>query len=554
MWTLPEEGLLFTLLVQCLSWCEIPGYQNDTFDVTSVDHQAVLNMSMPLSDSDSCFVYLPDNYTYDDHNQPVNATRIKCSKWVYDQSVFFSTVASQFNLVCDDSPQTSLTTMIFYSGFLAGTFVLGTASDILGRKVCLYVSLTLVTIMGTGLIFSNSFITFTILNFFVGLATQGIYPSAYVIGIELVGLSKRTNAGMITQLAFSTGVVSLAGLAFLIRDWQYLLVAITAPLIIFYFMWCFIPESPRWQIQKGHYSKARKTVLKAARVNKKEVPDSVLNAILPHKDCEKEFMLAKDTVDNGGNVKDKSNENSKGRLTDLFKSRVLFTRSIIIFFNWFVISLTFYGLNFNTRNLGTGSIFLNLFLAGLVEFPAHLFTLFTVDRLGRKVVHCLMLSTSGVACLSCVVTTVFVSADYQWITTTLAMIGKFGAAGCFGVLFMYSSEVFPTVIRNSALGISATWSRIGTILAPFIAAQGVESSGGLGTSLPLLICGCLIICAVMLNCLLPETLNKKLPETLQDAQSFTNGSSSKKADPSNGDQVVLDVNKKLLVADRITSC
>lgn len=64
------------------------------------------------------------------------------------------------------------------------------------------------------------------------------------------------------------------------------------------------------------------------------MPDSVLSAILPHKDCEKEFMLAKDNVDNAETVKVKSNENAKGRLIDLFKSRILFTRTIIIFFNW----------------------------------------------------------------------------------------------------------------------------------------------------------------------------------------------------------------------------
>jgi OCT family organic cation transporter-like MFS transporter 4/5 len=35
-------------------------------------------------------------------------------------------------------------------------------------------------------------------------------------------------------------------------------------------------------------------------------------------------------------------------------------------------------------------------------------------------------------------------------------------------MFLYSGEIFPTVIRNSALGISAFFARIGGMVAPYI--------------------------------------------------------------------------------------
>ncbi|KAI8752654.1 organic cation transporter protein, partial [Biomphalaria glabrata] len=136
--------------------------------------------------------------------------------------------------------------------------------------------------------------------------------------IEIVGPSKRTNTGMITQLFFSTGVVSVAGLAYLIRSWQYLLLAITAPLVLFFTMWCFIPESPRWQIQKGHYSKARETVLTAAKVNKTSVPQWILDVVMP--------LEKKDD-------KSLDEENvQKGKFIDLFKSKTICKRTLISFF------------------------------------------------------------------------------------------------------------------------------------------------------------------------------------------------------------------------------
>ncbi|XP_059171465.1 organic cation transporter protein-like [Physella acuta] len=509
--------MVFTLY-QPKHRCAIPGYLNDTFDVTSLEHLMAVNSSIPSGDS--CHIYQPGNYTYDADNRPINASLEKCTRWVYDESVFVSTVTGQLDLVCDDSTKRSHAAMVFYGGFLIGTFLLGTISDYFGRKICLYLSLTLVVIFGTGLVFTKSFIAFTVVNFFLGAAVPGMFPSAFVIGIELVAPAKRTYTASIIQLFFSTGVVILSGLAFLIRDWHYLLVAITAPLVLFYLMWCLIPESPRWQIQKGRYEKARQTVLQAAKVNKKEVPSEILDAVMPVDEDEESIALYDLEKNEREREKKAAEVKEKGRLIDVFKSPVLFVRTSIIFFNWFVISMTFYGLNFNIGNLVGASMFLNFFISGLVEFPAYLLPMFTVDRFGRKAVHFGMLISSGVACLGCVFSIIFAS-DYPWITITLAMIGKFGASGAFSTVYMYSSEIFPTVIRNSALGMSSSWGRVGAMFAPYVAAMGAKAEGELGRSVPLLVCGCLVICAGMLSCFLPETWGRKLPETVNDAKNFT---------------------------------
>ncbi|XP_005092439.2 organic cation transporter protein [Aplysia californica] len=520
--------------------CAVPGYPNDTFDITSLEHEELVNKWIPSSDS--CQVYTPGNYSYDVSGQPINASVETCVQWVYDTSVFASTVVSKFDLVCDNAMKRSHATMTFYGGFLIGVFVLGAVSDIIGRKRCLFLSLTLLLLLGTGLAFAPSFLAFAILNFFVGAATTGIFSSAFVIGIELVGPSKRTYTAMLIQLFFSSGVVALAGLAYLAHHWVHLELIITIPLALFYLTWWFIPESPRWQIQRGLYGPARETVAKAAAVNRTSVPDDVIEAVMP---SGRERLEEKETRINGGKEsvslvkvvsplspavskeQDESEEemlrekDQRGRLVDLFKSKVLFLRTSVIFFNWTVISLTFYGLNFNTANLGAGSIFLNFFLAGLVEFPAHVTTLLTVDRLGRKMVHCGMLSVSGLACLACVLSILYVPTDYQWVTVALAMLGKFGAAGGFGTIYMYSTEIYPTVIRNSALGASSSWARVGAMLAPYVAAQGARTGGSLGKGIPLLVCGCLILNAAVLSIVLPETLHRKLPETIMDAKLFS---------------------------------
>ena len=61
------------------------------------------------------------------------------------------------------------------------------------------------------------------------------------------------------------------------------------------------------------------------------------------------------------------------------------------------------------------------------------------------------------------------STDKQWITVVLALIGKCGIAGAFSMMWLYSSELFPTVMRNSATGAASVCARVGGIVAPYIA-------------------------------------------------------------------------------------
>ena len=56
----------------------------------------------------------------------------------------------------------------------------------------------------------------------------------------------------------------------------------------------------------------------------------------------------------------------------------------------------------------------------------------------------------------------------MWISVTLAMIGKFGIAASFGIIFLYASELLPTVVRSQAMAIASFVAGIGLIAFPYI--------------------------------------------------------------------------------------
>ena len=55
-----------------------------------------------------------------------------------------------------------------------------------------------------------------------------------------------------------------------------------------------------------------------------------------------------------------------------------------------------------------------------------------------------------------------------WLRITFAMIGKFCVTSSFGIIYVYSAEIYPTVVRNVGVGSSSMVGRIGSILAPFV--------------------------------------------------------------------------------------
>ena len=82
----------------------------------------------------------------------------------------------------------------------------------------------------------------------------------------------------------------------------------------------------------------------------------------------------------------------------------------------------------------------------------------------------------------------------------------------FGAIYIYTSELQPTSVRTAALGTNSMCGRIGAIISPYIALLK-----SYGTWIPLIIFGANALLSGLLVLLLPDTLGKELPETIQDA-------------------------------------
>ena len=68
---------------------------------------------------------------------------------------------------------------------------------------------------------------------------------------EICGPKYRTYFGILTQFPFGIGAALLPIIAYFIRSWQNLQLAISIPCVLLGLYYFFVPESPRWLMAEG---------------------------------------------------------------------------------------------------------------------------------------------------------------------------------------------------------------------------------------------------------------------------------------------------------------
>ena len=56
----------------------------------------------------------------------------------------------------------------------------------------------------------------------------------------------------------------------------------------------------------------------------------------------------------------------------------------------------------------------------------------------------------------------------QNIRNVLLYVAKNAASGAFGLIFLYTSELFPTSVRSSGIGACSLMARVGALATPYM--------------------------------------------------------------------------------------
>uniref|UniRef100_A0A665WH57 Si:dkey-119m7.4 n=1 Tax=Echeneis naucrates TaxID=173247 RepID=A0A665WH57_ECHNA len=475
---LPQIFLAFHMLVSVFTGAVPPHLCRSTWPSAGTPDSMNFSFLNPADDQPKFSCSTPLNHSSAaSHGDGHRAGSCK-GGWEYSNKTFQSTIVTEWDLVCDSASLNNMGSSIYMFGLLVGAIVFGSLADKYGRRFIILVNLAIQVVFGVGAAFAPNFYVYTALRFIVGTSVSGVIMNAFVLGTEWTGSKERMLAGIITDYFFGFGYILLAGVAYLIRDWRRLQLAISAPGFLFIFYIWVLPKSARWLMANDRKEEAWELLQKAAQMNGK--------------------LLTKDL---------EMSEKKKHSFIDLVRTPKMRKQSLIVFYLWFVNVLVYYGLSLNISDFGM-NIYLTQMIFGLVEMPARTITLFTLNR-SRKISQLAFLTVGGTACLL----TIFIPSDMSVIKTVLAMIGKFGITASLSIIYVYSAEVFPTVIRQNGIGIGSMCARTGGVLAPMM-----YLLRNISPQAPMVLCGLCPLLGSALTLLLPETANKPLPDTIEDIE------------------------------------
>ncbi|KAK9959795.1 hypothetical protein ABG768_009896 [Culter alburnus] len=494
--TLPFHFLLNNFIAAIPSHhCDISSLDADGI-LGNLSREERMTVSIPTQEDGtpaSCHMFShPQFHLLMNSSSSTELPVVECQNgWEYDNSTFKSALATEFELVCDRKGLNKATATIFFVGVMVGAAIFGWLSDRYGRKRMLLVSYLISISFAVASAFSQSFIMFAITRFFTGMGLTGISIISYVLCVEWADIAHRTIAGVLISLDWSISTMILPGIAYLVNDWRPLIITVTAPLGLAVITWRWMPESARWLIASGRLEEAHHYLSKCASANNRQhnlrdiKPETLANVIIAEDRGDKKYSYL-----------------------DLVRSSNMRKLALLTGITWFGVAFTYYGISLNISGFGL-NLYLTQFIYGAIEMPSKLVAYVCLDKLGRRYSQAGTLITAGV----CTGITVLIPRDLWLPRTVIAVLGKGFSEASFTCVFLYTTELYPTVLRQNGLGYSSFVGRVGVSLAPL-----VSLLDEVWLPLPQVLFCSVAIIAGLLVLLLPETHNVRLPETIEDIE------------------------------------
>ncbi|KAI4323276.1 hypothetical protein L6164_022896 [Bauhinia variegata] len=460
--------------------------------------QSILVSLSLFFDSQQAFIgiYSDANPTWHCTNSTIcsldsDICKLPKSAWSWDGPSSMS-IISQWGLECANSFISGLPQSSFFMGSFIGGILLATAADSsLGRKNLLFLSCFLMSLTSMAIVFSTNVWIYSALKFLIGFSRSTIVTCALVLKTEKVSKKWRFRVNIVAFFTFALGYLSLPAIAYVNKDssWKYLYLWSSIPAICYSILaYFFVTESPRWLFMQGREEEAMK----------------ILKEIAPTEDG---GMLASRLLEVPLKPKAPSADFFSS-IGELFGKMWATLRILAVMVITFGIGMVYYGTPLGVGNLGF-DIYLAVIFNALLEIPSFIVT-YLLENCRRRYSILSLTSISGICSILCVVVGNGVKGAKIW----LELASFFCACTANNVCVIYTMELFPTCVRNTATALARQAGVFGAVFCPFLISAGRRNdlfSFG--------VFGVIILCCGIFVAYLPETKGVALSDTMDQQES-----------------------------------
>ena len=426
-------------------------------------------------------------------------TSMPCTRWVFDKSVYESTVVTEWNLVCGRTPLLSMLQSWLMLGGIAGSLFGGHLTDRLGRRPVYLPTMILLIICAFSAALVGDYVSFAVVRFFLGFSVCCMKICQSVLAAELSGCKHRAALTTIICLPGAFGAILVAAGSYAIRTWWLLQLAYAVPCLLLLPNFWLMPESPRWLVVKGRFEEALEVLRRGARWNRRQMPpdDEVLKLMMrAHRG-----LRAQEA-----DLKKARGDSLLQSALDLVRTKRMCLYSFASFYIGFAIAGTFYGVTFNMAQLSSSPHLAGVLFGSVQILSNFVFPL--LNRFGRRRSMAGFLFVPAVSMFL-----VFLKQNGTfWLI--LGLVAKLGVSSAYSAIGLYVSELMPTQQRGLAQGMLFTSERVGGAVSPFV----VDLVSELHALAPSAVFGTVVLLASLATLLLPETNGRPMPETVKDVE------------------------------------
>uniref|UniRef100_A0A1I8HU79 MFS domain-containing protein n=2 Tax=Macrostomum lignano TaxID=282301 RepID=A0A1I8HU79_9PLAT len=374
-----------------------------------------------------------------------------------------------------DGWKSSITSVTFL-GMFFGAYIWGPLGDKLCRRSINSVCMSYVVFYGCLTALAPNVIWVLLLRFLVGMGVGGVQPLIGAVLGEFMTTKQRGTAWFVFQTFWCFGGLLEVGFAWLLLDlthgWRYLAGVSVLPMLLLGLFWLFwLPVSPRQSLLQGRIEETRQALNKMADTNSQP---------RYHGDFTDADLHAKE---------------ANGSLKEMLRPATFLRLSLQLAVIAFAMGFSYYGL-----------IVLNVQIPTLADFATALLNAFVVERFcGRRLVMSFALGVAS-ALIPLLAFCIHIA-----VRITLFFIIRFFVTSGYSVIWLYVLEAYPTSLRTTAVAFLSSFSRIASILMPFVAQMflvRVSLLGGL-----FIFSGVLALAAVSAALLPIETKDRPLKQT-----------------------------------------
>jgi len=382
-------------------------------------------------------------------------------------------------------------------GCMLGSVIAGWLGDRLGRKKALVVAAVLFGLGAIGTALPRHMLEFYLFRVLggVGVGLASVMSPMYIA--EIAPASMRGRLVTINQLAIVTGMLVSGLIAYFLSfsgAWRWMFASNCVPVALLGIGLAFVPESPRWMVQKNRNSEAL----------------DVLTAIDGPEHAQAEMMAISESLAfQEGTYRELIRPGMRTALLIACALAIFQQVSGVSILLWYA-PIIFQKAGFHSAS---DAIFQNL-VVQLWNLTCTVAALYLVDRVGRRFL--LLLGTSGMT-IGLVLMGLFFYWNLSGMHVLLTMFVSVGAyVMSLGPLaWLVMSEIFPTRLRGKAMGVATLclWISCFVVAQYFpVMVAWFEKSYGSGAGVFWVYAGVCVLAFLFTLRMVPETKGRSLEE------------------------------------------